>query len=300
MLQQLTERVYAWQGAVNFGIVRLSETALVVIDTGLDAGNVRKALRPFLEAGLSVATIINTHSHADHCGGNAELVKRMQAPVLAPALEIPFIMHPELEAHALYGGVQPPPGLDTKFLHAAPTPAVEPLPEHAFAIAGVTFTPVPIPGHSLAQVGISVDGVLFAADGFFRPEQLQRHPITYLIHVGRFLESLQRLETRTERWIVPGHGEHVDRERDDFAAMLAANREQVENLQQRLLHELSTEPRSEEQLVTAVQVGLGKTLNSEPQYFLDRAALAAHLSHLCHAGQLDVRFDGGVRRWYRI
>lgn len=300
MLQQLTERVHAWQGAVNFGIIRLTDRLLAVIDTGLDAGNVRKALRPFLEEGCQVHTIINTHSHADHCGGNAELVKRYGSQVLAPALEIPFILHPELEAHALYGGVQPPPPLDVKFLHAAPTPAAAPLPEGAFELEGVSFSVLPIPGHSLAQVAIAVDDVLFAADGFFRPEQIERHPITFVIRVGQMLESLERLAACKERWVVPGHGEHLDQTRDDLATMLQANRNQALRLQAILLDLLSGGPQTEEQLVFETQKRLGKTLGSEPQYFLDRAAVAAHLSHLCHARQVQIGYEGGRRYLYRI
>lgn len=114
-LQQLTERVHIFRGGANFALVAAPEKRLILIDSGLDSSNARKALRPFLEAGCTLAAIINTHSHADHIGGNADLVKRTGCDVYAPARERPWVLWPELEPLGLYGA-WPPPAMQVKFL----------------------------------------------------------------------------------------------------------------------------------------------------------------------------------------
>lgn len=302
-LTQLTERVHVWEGGVNFGIIVGEEKGLILVDSGLDSHAARKALRPFLESGHHLSVIINTHSHADHIGGNADLVRRYGPAVFAPEKEIPFIRWPELEPLGLYGGAWPHPGLQTKFLRAEPTGLVEPLPAGRWTPhgSGVELELIPTPGHALDQVAIAVDGVLLAADGLFKPEVIAKHPITFLVNVAEYLSSLERLATRSERFILPGHGALVDRsvgEGDPLPAIIAANQAAISRIQEAILSALR-ESLSLEELLYQVVEGLGKRLESEPQYFLDRAAISAHLTYLIEQKQVQVRFADGRRFLFR-
>jgi len=56
----------------------------VVVDPGGDGTAIMYLLK---EEGLKVKAIINTHSHFDHIGGNAELKRATQAPILIHPLE---------------------------------------------------------------------------------------------------------------------------------------------------------------------------------------------------------------------
>jgi glyoxylase-like metal-dependent hydrolase (beta-lactamase superfamily II) len=298
-LTQLTERVHLFRGAVNVAVITGESKRLILVDSGLDSGNARKALRPFFDQGYTLAHIVNTHSHADHIGGNADLVKRTGCTVWAPARERPFILWPELEPLGLYGGAWPPPALRVKFLQAQPTPAVSELPPApcTFALEGTTMELIPTPGHSLDQVAIAVDGVLIAADGLFKPEVIAKHPIIFLVNVASYLESLERLGGRPERFVLPGHGELIDRQGeggDSLPAVIEANRKALADLQGAIIGAL-TEPLSAEELLYRVVAALGKTLDSEPQYFLDRSALAAHISYLTETDRLRVAFVEGRR-----
>jgi glyoxylase-like metal-dependent hydrolase (beta-lactamase superfamily II) len=57
-------------GRVNIGVL-IGEGQAAFIDTGLDEGAARKAVQAVEQAHLRLAAVINTHAHADHCGGNA-------------------------------------------------------------------------------------------------------------------------------------------------------------------------------------------------------------------------------------
>jgi glyoxylase-like metal-dependent hydrolase (beta-lactamase superfamily II) len=299
-LTQVTERVFIYRGGVNFAIIKGEERELILIDSGLDSGNARKALRPFLDQGWRLAHIINTHSHADHIGGNAELVRRTGCQVWATPKERPFILWPELEPLGLYGGAWPPPALQVKFLQAQPTPAVSELAPApcTFTFSGVKLESIPVPGHSLEQVAIAVDGVLIAADGLFQPDIIDKHPIIFLVNVADYLVSLNRLEHRPERYVLPGHGDLIDRhgaDSDPLPAIIAYNRTSLQRLQDVIWDSLRPRRLPMEELLLRVVDTLGKQLESEPQYFLDRAAISAHLSYLAASGRILVQYEEGRR-----
>lgn len=291
-MTQLTDHLHIYRGGVNFAVIEAPENRLILVDSGLDSGNARKALRPFFERGLTLAAIINTHSHADHIGGNADLVKRTGCEVFAPAKERPFILWPELEPMGLYGG-WPLPGLQVKLLQAQPTPAVTELPAAPcqVTVAGVTLELIAVPGHAFDQIAIAFEGVLLVADGLFSPAIIEKHPVIFLGNVAEYLKSLDRIATRTERYVLPGHGELIDRqggEGDPLPAILATNREAIGRLQTTILTVLD-QPADLAQIQAKVGALLGKTYEGEPQYFLDRATIAAHLSHLAATGQIQSR-----------
>lgn len=297
-LTQLTEHVYAYRGGVNLGVIATPDRKLILIDSGLDSSNARKALRPFLEIGYQLAHIINTHSHADHIGGNADMVKRTGCKVWAPARERPFVKWPELEPIGLYGA-WPPPSLQVKFLQAAPTPDVEELPAApgTVTLEGVPIELIPTPGHSLEQVAIAAEGVLFAADAIFVPEMIEKHPVIFLVNVAEYLGSLARIGDRTERHIVPGHGDWIDRAgggEDPLPGIVETNRKAMQRIQDAILAALDS-PLPGEELLSRVVDRLGKVLESDPQYFLDKAAVSAHLAYLMAGGAVGVEFRQGRR-----
>lgn len=103
---RLTDRVTMLHGAVNSGLVRTRE-GLVVIDTGLDRTAANRILRAAAALGAPVRAVLNTHAHADHFGGNAQILRKSTVPVYAPAVEAAVIRQPVYEPVYLFGGPRP-------------------------------------------------------------------------------------------------------------------------------------------------------------------------------------------------
>ncbi len=121
-LIQVGENSYYVQSPAKIGIVKLNDTDVCLIDSGSDKDAGRK-IRQILEAGnWKLTAIYNTHSHADHIGGNKYLQNQTGCKIYAPGIDCDFTNHPLLEPSFLYGGF-PPKDLRHKFLMAQEKPS---------------------------------------------------------------------------------------------------------------------------------------------------------------------------------
>ena len=123
-LTQVAGNSYYIQSPAKIGLVRLNDTDVCLIDSGNDKEAGRK-VRQILDAnGWHLTAIYNTHSNADHIGGNQYLQNQTGCKIYAPGIECAFTRHPVLEPSFLYGGY-PPKELQHKFLMAKPSNAQE-------------------------------------------------------------------------------------------------------------------------------------------------------------------------------
>lgn len=293
MLTLIQGRTYYLPGPVNVGVYLFPDGGSAVIDTGLDDDSGRRVLKALREAdALPLRHIINTHSHADHCGGNAFLQKRTEAITWAAPLEAAVIENPYLEPFYLSGG-DPFPELKTKFLMAKPSRVDRRLTGDDHEL--VPLRVVPLPGHAPAQVGVlTPDGVLFCADAFFAPATLDKYYLPYFAQVGAALATLDELAAARADYYLPSHGEITT----DLEPVLARNRERLAAVSDYILS-LLTERRSREDLVATVIQEQGVEL-TPAQYFLTSAAIAGHLTYLAEKKLVTFSFAGGRLVWRRV
>src|SRR6476661_3266262 len=264
LLQPIAGRAHYLPGANNLGIVLTADGGAIALDTGLDKDTGRLIRKALDQAHLTLRAIVNTHHHADHIGGNDFLVRNIAGiTVYAPRLEAALIEHPVLEPIYLNMGAAPLSALRNKWLMAKGTTVDRIIDDERLTVAGVELEVIGLPGHSINQIGVAVDGVCFAADGFFGTAILQKHGIPYAHDVGAQLASLDRLAARADLFYLPGHGDLAAR--DALEEVLAANQAAITHSTQ-LVREALAEPGELTAVARRVQRALGLSLAGIPQY----------------------------------
>ena len=159
-LVKVGEKSYYINSPAKIGIYLAGDSDVYLIDSGNDKDAGRKVRKILDENGWNLKGIINTHSHADHIGGNHYLQGQTNCKIFASGIETAFTKNPILEPAFLYGGY-PCSDLRHKFLLAAESEALE--------ITDVSFPPelitIPLPGHFFDMIGIRTpDNTIFLAD----------------------------------------------------------------------------------------------------------------------------------------
>jgi len=294
-LQHLLGKTYCLRGPVNVGVYDRGDGTCLLIDSGLDESSGRKVLRILKEAGLTPAAIINTHSHADHCGANRFIKKRTGAAVYTGRLERPFIEHPALETFYLFSAI-PPREMRTKFLMAEPCPVDGVLAPGKQDVAGVELEILDLAGHSPGQIGVvSPDGVLFAGDAFFSADVIEKYRLPYTADVGAALQTLAGLEESGYACYVPGHGSVVEDPRE----ALAANRAVMESIAGLVTEVAGRDGRMREEIMREIVRRKEITLQPE-QYLLVFATVSAYLGYLTNTGHLRTEYREGELLWASV
>jgi len=291
----ITSRVAYLPGAVNLGLIFGENGQAVTVDSGLDGEAARKLRRAVESEGYRVVTVINTHSHADHCGGNQYLVEKAGARALASGFERAFIENPLLEPVMLFSGAYPPPGMRTRFLMAEPSPVHLTVEEGPLEIAGCSLELVKLPGHAFGQIGVSFDGVLFAGDAFFGAEVIEKHKVPFMVSPNMALDSLSRVAGRSEHTLIPGHGP-LCRAGDEITETLEANTSRI-LLVRSLVESALTAPVDEAEVVRQVCSSLSLEPRGEGFYHLIRTAIVSYLGWLASDGRASMTFERGVMKW---
>ncbi|MFC4638670.1 MBL fold metallo-hydrolase [Deinococcus hohokamensis] len=281
-LEALGPGVWVWPGAVNSVVAEDGQGGALLIDTGLDESHARKLLRAVEAAGLTPSAILNTHSHADHHGGNTFVLRRFPAlPVFAPPLEAAIINHPLLEPMMLFGA-SPPPPLRTKFLLAPASPAqgVGPGPQ---TLGGVALELLPVPGHASEMYAVRLGEVLYAADALFGAQALDKHPLTFCADSAAQKASAASLhELEGVVTVLPGHGAPTA----DLPALVGANLAAYERTTAAVLATVQEAAGSVDDLLVRVSLRLGVHTGTPAAVVLNRTVVSAHLTELLAQGQL--------------
>jgi glyoxylase-like metal-dependent hydrolase (beta-lactamase superfamily II) len=287
--EQLGRRTWLLPTGVNVGLWEDPEGA-VLIDSGGDKEAGRQIRQALEQRRWPLRLIVNTHSNADHIGGNAYLQRQTGCRVAATRLEAAFITDPLLEPSFLWGSA-PFRQLRGKFLQAAPSTVNLVLPDSG-PIPGTELEAVALPGHFLQMIGVRTpDGVLFAGDALFGEEVLAKHPVFFLHDVAAHLETLDRLQGLAAEWIVPGHGRPVR----EAGPLVAANRAALERTAS-AARSACAKPACFEEILAELCRAFAIELNPS-QYVLVGGTLRAYLAWLADQGTLRPSFENGRMLW---
>lgn len=289
-LIQVSGSSYYVQSPAKIGLVRLNDTDVCLIDSGSDKDAGRKARQLMEKNGWHLTAIYNTHSHADHIGGNRYLQSQTGCRVYAPGAECAFTRHTVLEPSLLYGGC-PPRELRHKFLMAQESDAAyltaEVLPD------GVEL--LPLPGHCMDMVGFRTpDDVVYLADCVSSRETLEKYRIGYIYDVGAYLATLETVEKMEARVFVPAHAEVTE----DIAPLARYNIETVQEIGA-CITELCAQPLTFEELLKALFDRYGMTMTFE-QYALVGGTVRSYLTWLKDMGRVAAEFADNRMLWRRV
>lgn len=280
---------YYIQSPAKIGLVRLEGSEACLIDSGSDKDAGRRVRQVLDKNGWKLTAIYNTHSNADHIGGNKYLQSQTGCKVYAPGIECGFTCHPVLEPSFLYGGY-PFAELRHKFLMAQPSNA-EPL---ADAVLPKGLEAFPLPGHFFEMVGFRTsDDVVYLADCLSSRETLAKYRIGFIYDVAAYLETLQAVKAMQAEMFVPAHAEPTR----DIAPLAQYNIDQVQAVAEQILA-FCGEPLCFERLLQKLFCEYGLIMNFE-QYVLVGSTVRSYLAWLKDTGRMETLFEDNRLLWRR-
>jgi len=290
-LTQAGENSFAIEAPAKIGIWRTQE-GVYLIDSGNDKEAGRR-IRKILDAqGWKLLGIINTHSNADHIGGNQYLQRQTGCPVFANGMEAAFTQYPLLEPAFLFGGC-PPKEMRHKFLMAQGS-EVSPLSDPRFP---KELEIIPLPGHFFDMIGIRTpDDVVYLADCICSKETLEKYHLGFLYDVGASLNTLDMLENLEGALFLPAHAPALDKA--GLLELVQINRDKINEIAQRVLS-LCDSPVGFEDILQGIFRSYGLQMNFE-QYFLIGSTLRAYLTWHKEAGRLEAEFLDNRMLWKRV
>lgn len=289
-LIKLTDLCYYVESPAKIGIIKMGESEVCLIDSGSDKDAGKKVLKHLDANGWTLKAIYNTHSNADHIGGNRFLQEKTGCKIYAPEIECDFTRHPILEPSFLYGG-NPPKELRGKFLLAPKSDAEyltpESLPEG--------FEMIDLKGHFFDMAGFrSPDGVVYLADCLSSKETLEKYQIGFIYDVAAYLETLEKVKSMEGKIFVPAHAPVTE----DITELAQYNIDKVNEIAA-LITELCAQPLCFEALLKKLFDHYSLVMNFQ-QYALVGSTVKSYLTYLKDTGNIEACFEDNMLYWKKI
>lgn len=230
-IQWLVENeVGYFRGPATVGVLK-GKTGWILIDSGVEADVPKKIIKAlkamdYLDE-VKISAVINTHAHADHCGGNKWVKANHQALIYASLGEKAYIENPYLEPHYLFSA-ESPKLLKNKFFQAEASVVDVAIDfktsvikesgvttsvgsSTAVQIDGIDLTLVNIKGHSPDMMGIlTSSGYFYCGDLLFTSAILEKHPLLFLHDYEQFCLAVNWVMTQKFSGVILTHGGYLE------------------------------------------------------------------------------------------
>lgn len=266
------------ENSCNIGCI-LNNKEAILVDSGLEDDVAKKIIRLLDDKGYSIGALINTHSHADHCGGNSYMQKKLGVSIYASKLEAAIIENPYLEPIYLSGGAAPLKELTNKFLMAKPSRVnhIIDKKDKELHIGPTVLNVVPLLGHAINHIGIAIDQVLFCGDSVISEDLILKHKIPFNVDIGAQFETLSFLKDSDYQVYIPSHGNPMGKE--ELIHTINKNISTLEDINNKIIQSLST-PKTLEEVEYSLFEGYNIKTNTLTQYYLLKTAIIAHINYL--------------------
>lgn len=286
-LKQVAENTYYIEMPSKIGIYNYSGNDVVLIDSGNDAKIAERALRRITEKGWQVKMVLNTHCHADHCGGNRKFEDATGCKIYCPDIDTLAVSVPILNPVLLWGAY-PIKELDGRFYLAEQS--------NAFPLSSATLPSgievIPLNGHSMGMVGYkTADDIYFIADSVCSADIIEKYKLTYLIDLENYLNSLDKICAFEGKLCIPSHCEPTR----NITALAEVNRRAVEDVLSALTEYCKT-PRLTDDIIDYMFT-LNKIRFTPMQYALIGSTVKSYLSYLQRRGTLKIECNSNKIYW---
>ena len=289
-LIQVSEKSYYIQSPAKIGLVKLGEKEVCLIDSGNDKEAGRKVRKLLDENGWSLKAIYNTHSYADHIGGNKYLQGQTGCKIYVPGIECAFTSHPVLEPAFLYGGY-PFKNLRHKFLMAQESQA-EYLTEECLPEG---FKLIMLPGHFFDMAGFRTpDDVVYLADCLSSRETIDKYQIGFIYDVGAYLDTLNMVKTMEAKMFIPAHAAASE----EIAPLAQYNIDKVWEIGDRITG-MCKEPKNFEAILQRLFTDYGLRMSFE-QYALVGSTVRSYLAWLKDTKRIEGIFEDNMLLWKSV
>ena len=288
-LVQVGKNTFYLDNPTNIGIYLVNNKDVYLIDSGNNKDTGKKILKIINEHNWQVLGIINTHSHADHIGGNNVIQNRTNCAIFSSEIENSFISNTILEPSILYGGY-PFNSLLNKTLMAKESSSI--LIDDNIKN---TFDVIELPGHSYNMIGLKTkDNIYFLGDSLFSEETINKYHIFYIYNVKEFLNTLDKLNNLDGDLYILSHCKPVS----DLDSLIKVNRDKVLEISNKI-YDLCFNKITLEDILQKIFTDYNINMN-ENQYFLIGSTIKAYLTYLYDEGKISYIFLENKMYWYQL
>ena len=303
----ISDCIYYISGPTNIGIIeeRLSDTKsnLYMIDSGCNTEDGKRIFTEiteyFSQKDITIKAIINTHSHADHCGANNYIQQKTNCEIWITENEQGSLINPFLQPIISWGG-NPLPEINSSYYVAektVPNKIINPN-EKLTLLNGIKISFINLPGHYFEMVGILCEDnnkkVLFASDGIFGRKNIGKYWIPFLYDVKEFKNSLDTISSLNADFCIPGHGEPTSQ----IEETVELNKIAIISNEQCILEALKHKEQTQEDLLKYVADKNEINLHIA-QYMLIGCTIKAYLTFLYNEGKISYHIKENKMYWFK-
>ena len=275
-LNKIKGNTYYIDMFTNIGVF-VKNNNVTLIDCGFDGESAVNLDNILLGNNLHLTNIIITHAHADHMGGCKYFQDKYKCNVLSTIADTAIANLSIMNTSLIYGGL-PTSIARGKMLYAPSCNAT--LLTHKNTPDGLEI--VDLRGHSIDMIGVKTeDNVLFVADALISEKTINKFPLTYVLDLQQYYNSLQKIETSNCEYFVPSHAEVTS----DIKPLIELNKKQVK---QNIIDILSVldKPLEVSDIVANYCEKFNYSMKTS-QFFVATTTVKNYLAYLEKIGQLQ-------------